>query len=318
MSTRPSALCPACDSDGLSRWRRAGASEAPAGSAPEHWLLRCPRCGTAVTRPEQDPAQLKPLYEGGTYSQARGLVDPVLEPLRQLMLRERDRSLRGVAAGASVFEVGAGDGSYVSHLTDAGYRARGLEPSANGLGSDLVAPVGVEEADVAPHSQAVVMMWHVLEHLDDPARTLADVRGWLAPGGRLIVAVPNLSSLQARIGGDRWFHQDIPRHRTHFTERGLLMLLRREGFEPQRVRHVLLEQNPLGMWQTLLNRLTVRLNVAFRLLKRDFALGEAGSIRDIAVTTIGGLLLAPVAVCLELAAGLARRGGTVIVEASAP
>ena len=69
------------------------------------------------------------------------------------------------------------------------------------------------------------MMWHVLEHLDDrlgPSPTCAA----RCPGGRLIVAVPNLSSLQARIGGDRWFHQDIPRHRTHFTEGGLLMLLR--------------------------------------------------------------------------------------------
>ena len=52
-------------------------------------------------------------------------------------------------------------------------------------------------------------------------------------------------------------------------------LLERTGFRPDAVRHLLVEQNPLGMWQTLLNRLTRERDFAFRLLKRD--LGEAGT-----------------------------------------
>ena len=45
------------------------------------------------------------------------------------------------------------------------------------------------------------------------------------PAGTLVVAVPNLGSVQARIGGDRWFHQDVPRHRTHLTPAGASALL---------------------------------------------------------------------------------------------
>jgi hypothetical protein len=39
--------------------------------------------------------------------------------------------------------------------------------------------------------------------------------------------------------------------------------------------------------------------------------------RDLAVTVLAGSLLAPVAVVAELAAGLAGRGGSVVVEAEA-
>ena len=84
------------------------------------------------------------------------------------------------------------------------------------------------------------------------------------------------------------------------------------------MRHLLVEQNPLGMWQTLLNRLTRERDFAFRLLKRD--LGEAGTRghgRDLAVTAVAGPLLAPIAVAAEIAAGLARRGGSIVVEARA-
>jgi 2-polyprenyl-3-methyl-5-hydroxy-6-metoxy-1,4-benzoquinol methylase len=267
-----------------------------------------------VTQPFEELRALEPLYEGGFYSPARPTVDVLIEPLRQLMLRERDRSLQGVPPGASVFEVGAGDGSYISHLRHEGYRASGIDPVPKAPNPGVVARATIDETELPPESQDVVMMWHVLEHLDDPSHAIAGARRWLAPGGRLIVAVPNLSSLQARIGGDRWFHQDVPRHRTHFTERGLLRLLERQGFALQRVRHVILEHNPLGMWQTLLNRLTTRLNVAFRMIKRDVSLREPGVGRDLLITALVGPVLVPIALALELAAGLARHGGTIIVE----
>jgi hypothetical protein len=162
-----------------------------------------------------------------------------------------------------------------------------------------------------------VVIWHALEHFDDPASSLDRVRSWLARNGTLIVAVPNLDSLQARLGGDRWFHQDVPRHRVHFTPKGATALLARTGFKTERIRHVLIEQNPLGMWQTLLNRLTKERDFAFRLLKRDLPEGDGSRWRDLAITAIAGVLLAPVAVLTELGAGLARRGGSIVIEGRA-
>ncbi len=100
----------------------------------------------------------------------------------------------------------------------------------------------------------MVTLWHVLEHLDDPVAALATIGSWLRPQGGLLVGVPNLASLQARLGGDRWFHLDVPRHRLHFTAPGLRALLGRQGFTVLGVRHLLLEHNPFGMWQTWLDR----------------------------------------------------------------
>jgi predicted SAM-dependent methyltransferase len=203
----------------------------------------------------------------------------------------------------------------------AGLDAWGLDPSpaacetARRIGIEVV-NVGVEEAEVEPASQDGVVLWHTLEHFDDPASALARINVWLRPGGAAVVAVPDLAGLQARIGGDRWFHQDVPRHRTHFTPVGLEALLERTGYRVERVRHLLVEQNPFGMWQTLLNQLTVERDFAYRLLKRD--LGEAARptrVRDLAVTALAGPLLAAVAIPLELAAGLAGRGGSMVVEA---
>jgi hypothetical protein len=155
-----------------------------------------------------------------------------------------------------------------------------------------------------------VTVWHVLEHLDDPGAALARISDWLAPRGALLVGVPNLASWQARIGGPGWYHLDVPRHRVHFTPAGLSALLSAHGFAPVHTHHLLLEHNPFGMWQSLVNRWTRHPSYLYNLLKRNAPLAS----RDLAIT-VAALPLAPLAAALEVVAGLRRRGGTIAVLA---
>jgi hypothetical protein len=156
-----------------------------------------------------------------------------------------------------------------------------------------------------------VVLWHVLEHMPVPAATLERVRGWLAPRGVVLVAVPNLDSLQARLAGPKWFHLDLPRHRTHFTARGIRELLARTGLEPVRVYHLVPEHNFHGMWLALLGRLGMTPGFPFHLLKRNVDM----SARDIVLLLVAGPLLLLPALLLELLAAALRRGGTIAVVA---
>jgi hypothetical protein len=105
----------------------------------------------------------------------------------------------------------------------------------------------------------------------------------------------------------------VPRHRTHFTPAGLTRLLERSGLAPVAVHHLLLEHNPYGMWQSAVNRLTRDPSYVYNLLKRNA--GPAS--RDLAVSALA-LPLAPMAAAAELAAGVARQGGTIAVLARRP
>jgi SAM-dependent methyltransferase len=231
--------------------------------------------------------------------------------------RARLRMLREVAPPPAVLlDVGAGRGRFVAAARAAGYDARGIEPSAGAVAAArALYGVGVEEvtiaeADVAAGSLDALVLWHVLEHVEDPAEALEAIGGWLRPGGALLVGVPNLASLQARLGGERWFHLDVPRHRTHLTPAGLRALLERTGFDVVAERHVLAEHNPFGMWQTLVSRMTRTPSWLFNALQRNAPL----TARD-ALVTAAAIPLVGLAALLELAAGLARRGGTVAVTA---
>jgi len=216
-----------------------------------------------------------------------------------------------------LIDAGAGRGRFVAAARRAGWTAHGIEPSARGVAAAAsvhgvaLERATIEGAGVAPGSADAVVCWHVLEHVEDPAAALRAIHGWLRPGGALVVGVPNRASLQAWIGGPRWFHLDVPRHRTHFTPRGLRALLQRTGFGVEQERHVLLEHNPLGMWQTLAGRATRDPSYLFGLLKRTAPLDA----RDLAVS-LALLPLLPAAAAVEALAGALGRGGTFGVSAA--
>jgi predicted SAM-dependent methyltransferase len=198
----------------------------------------------------------------------------------------------------------------------AGYEAQGIEPSARGV--EAASAIGVplrhatiDQASIGAESLDAVTLWHVLEHLDHPAEALARIADWIRPGGALLVGVPNLASVQARLGGERWYHLDVPRHRVHFTVTGLHALLRRSGFEVVGTHHVLAEHNPFGMWQSLMNRVTTTPSYLYNLLKRNAPIGSP----DLLVTALGVPLM-PIAALAELMAGAAGRGGTIAVLAA--
>jgi SAM-dependent methyltransferase len=267
--------------------------------------VRCDACGSAVL---DGAAPAGPeLYAGGSYAPTRRVARALAAPAERLSHHLRLRLLEGLPTGARVLEVGAGDGAFVAALRRRGVAAEGVDPYGGPAGTrarleDLELPSGELDA---------IVLWHVLEHLDEPEAALAQLVPALRPGGRLLVAVPDLASLQARIGGDGWFHQDVPRHRVLFTGDGLRRLLRRSGLRVATTSGLVPEQNLLGMWQTLLNRCTGAPDVAFRLAKGE----RPERARDLGATLLLGPLLLLPALALELAATAAGRAGTLAAVA---
>jgi SAM-dependent methyltransferase len=302
--------CPACGAAALAPWGTAPAAEAGLGPIA---LLRCGSCGSGVT----DAPPAVELRDSGAYATRRPRLARVAAPLLRAFDRARLKLLRPVTPPpARLLDAGAGRGRFVAAARAAGYDATGLEPSQRGVeaaaevyGVELVQSE-VEDAAIAAGSLDAVSLWHVLEHVEEPRRAIDAIARWLRPGGALVVGVPNLASAQARVGGRRWYHLDLPRHRTHFTPAGLRALLEAGGFEVLRERHVLAEHNPFGMWQSLVNRATRQPSYLYNLLKRNAPLASW----DLVVTVLA-LPLVPFAALAELLAGLARRGGTIAVIA---
>jgi hypothetical protein len=157
-------------------------------------------------------------------------------------------------------------------------------------------------------------MWHSLEHLPDPADTLDRVTAELVRGGLLAIALPNAASLQARAFGDRWLALDPPRHLVHVPADALLRGLESRGLRVERVSYWRGGQVMIGWLHGLVELLPGRPNL-FQALRRPAARSERQLPAHRLLALVGGVSLLPLAALLAAVEVMARRAGTIYVEA---
>lgn len=92
-----------------------------------------------------------------------------------------------------------------------------------------------EELPFADATFGVVILKHVVEHLPQPERALAEVGRLTTPGGILILATPNLASLLKPWKGERWIGYQDPTHISLRPPENWLEMIRQAGFQVLRL-----------------------------------------------------------------------------------
>ena len=286
-------------------------------------VVVCDGCGLGRFHPMLDAAQVGAFYPDEYYGEPGVKFQPAVERLVRLVGERHIAFLtRGLPEGARVLDVGCGRGVILGALADRGFEVHGVELSEEAArGADPRANIRIApRLDDAGYPDAhfdQVLIWHVLEHLADPAGTLAEIQRILRPGGRLIVAVPNFSSAQARWAGAAWFHLDLPRHLYQFPLSALRRALSDAGFEPLSDHHFSLRQNPFGWIQSALNRCrSLPRNGLYSLLHRR-ASGEARpfGVGMRLLLLLCFALIAPFALLATVVESFLRSGATIHVVA---
>ncbi len=143
--------------------------------------------------------------------------------------------------GTRLLEIGSGMGHLVGSLEpdfetvalDVNHWAL-LQSRAVAQNTDL--NVGsAERLPFADASFGVVIIKHVVEHLQDPALAISELGRVLAPGGILLLATPNLGSLLKPIKGDRWIGYQDPTHIALKEPDEWLSLIEGAGFKFRKV-----------------------------------------------------------------------------------
>jgi len=99
----------------------------------------------------------------------------------------------------------------------------------------------------------LVTLWHVLEHLDKPPKTLEQLANLLEKDGWLILSTPNSQSLGFKIGQKHWFHLDVPRHLAIYNSDNLVKLCDKVGLKVVKIKGNWLEF-PLDLFWSVYNR----------------------------------------------------------------
>ncbi|GJM44691.1 MAG: hypothetical protein DHS20C21_15330 [Gemmatimonadota bacterium] len=240
-------------------------------SAPGTWgILRCRGCTLHWLNPRPDPEAMPELYAnyythaseategvGGRTARLRdavlagslgysgrrprspawraaGRLAALVGPLRETV-EMGVMGLRGPAAGR-LLDVGCGSGRFLRKMQALGWDVEGVELDEEAVAiarhSGLTVHAGELRAGLLPDSSFdAITLNHVIEHVPSPRETLSLCARALRPGGRLVVATPNVEGWGHRRFGDKWFHLDVPRHLFLFGPETLRQCMVQAGLE---------------------------------------------------------------------------------------
>lgn len=207
--------------------------------------VRCVECGLVFMNPQLEPYELKKYYpvRYGPYQDdneifKRGMISKSIEKVyRTLFSKENNHKIILDNTKFNYLDFGCGSGATLE-------RVKKKHPLWNlyGLDNNKYACTAAREKgfkifygdileiNIPQNFFDIVNMSHVIEHLNDPKKTLLKINSLMKPGGQIIISTPNFDSLAARIFKTYWFALDAPRHLFIFAPDNLKRLLKDTGF----------------------------------------------------------------------------------------
>lgn len=257
------AICPICGSPGVFAFRAGDYFYKVTDFRAD--LFDCQECHGLFQWPRPDARVIATFYPSGYWRESGETT--LLERLQALYVACILRldlmgwfGRLGLDRDAAFLDIGCGRGDWLAAIEKRGFRVFGLE--ADGRAVDQARRrfgLKLRRGDVdswhpEPESFDAIAFFHLLEHLPLPHDFLQKCRTALRPDGRLLLRVPNLSSLQYALLGGRWKGLEMPRHLVMFRPGALERLLKAHGFHVDRCSTWSLRDGPPALTSSLFPR----------------------------------------------------------------
>ena len=199
-------------------------------------IVSCKACNFRFTNPRPSDSEIGKYYKSEDYvshsDTKEGLINRLYHMVRTRTLKQKLGLIKGYVSRGTILDYGCGTGMFLKTCSDAGWKSFGFEPDDDAR--KLAEGKGLSVADskevLIGNKYDIISLWHVLEHVTDLKETLEFFSKSITESGRLIIAVPNYTSVDAKHYKEFWAGYDVPRHIYHFEINSLKKLLGNHGF----------------------------------------------------------------------------------------
>lgn len=189
-------------------------------------IVKCLKCGLVYTNPRLDKEERKNNYSEDYFQSVLPNQEIAYDDAKV-----RLREIRGLKTSGKILEIGCATGEFLDLARKYGWETYGIEISDWAsdyarvkLGLNVVTGE-LENASFPDNFFDVIVMYHVLEHTSSPNELIQKVVHLLKPGGLLVIAVPDITSSNAKRVKESWIALMPKTHLYHFSQDTLTRLL---------------------------------------------------------------------------------------------
>jgi len=190
-------------------------------------IYACKRCSNAFTFPNP----IIPDYAAEDFQARDGDTDRLTlynnlpEEIQESYEKQLSMVEGKLSKGASILEIGGGEGIFLELLKQKGYDVELVEPSntaslrakkrALNVHTDYIQNITFNK------TFSLICMSHVLEHMADPIDSIIRMKPLLAPRGFILLAQTNFKGFMPLFLKQNWYAWVPDQHFSHFSLPGL-------------------------------------------------------------------------------------------------
>jgi 2-polyprenyl-3-methyl-5-hydroxy-6-metoxy-1,4-benzoquinol methylase len=213
-----------------------------------YYIVECRGCGHLYIDPV--PLESIDLRAMNTLVDAEFDGNRILKYLHEKLVIKREiNNIKNIMKkdDPELLDVGCGTGWTTSIWQKHGFNVTGLEPSQSryefGKDNYDVNIINGHLADLGIRKKFdVIVLRHVLEHIEDPGDFLIQLTAHLKDGGVILITIPNINSIGRYMFKENW-EWVLPWHLHFFYPKTLKTLIEKTGFES-----IKLYQIPSPLW----------------------------------------------------------------------
>ncbi len=219
-------------------------------------IKQCSSCFLRITSPRPSDSDLPKYYESEDYvshsDSNKGIINSIYQMVKKITIRKKVRLISSVSMGRKLLDIGCGTGDFLSSCKKNKWEVFGFEPDekarkkAKEKGLETIQDIHLLFEEKA-NTYDVITMWHVLEHVSDLNGYFKQLFTILKEDGRLIIAVPNPESPDAKHYKSYWAAYDVPRHLFHFSKENIMDLGAKYNFKIEAIKPMVFDSYYVSM-----------------------------------------------------------------------
>ncbi|MBG7611951.1 class I SAM-dependent methyltransferase [Polaribacter sp. BAL334] len=188
------------------------------------------------------PKNLEDYYKSEKYishtDSKKGFFDKIYQFVKNYTLQKKVDLINSFGfENKSILDVGAGTGDFLKVCLQNNWTVFGTEPNqkAREIAKQKQLFLKNDLQEFSNKKFDVITLWHVLEHVENVSEFISQLKNLLSENGKLIVAVPNFKSDDAKHYKEFWAAYDVPRHLWHFSQKSIHLLFENENMSVQKI-----------------------------------------------------------------------------------
>jgi len=251
-------------------------------------VYQCKKCGHHYLSPVINSILMDKYYKAASEYYRKDVC-----PQNHLQNEHKSilKKIRAIRTSGKILEIGCGYGFLLDTLNKNGYEAFGIEPSAHAFefaknrhGLD-VRNVLLEEAKYPEDFFDIVILFDVLEHIEDVNIFLCTIKKYLKKGGHLLIGTGDIDSFNARLSRNSWDYFSSWEHISFFSGKSIKYLLRQNGFRDVRIQRVSYKGSFFTNTKIIFAKIIKA--ILSRLLKKEYTRGALAFDHMLVVVTKG-------------------------------